>query len=540
VPNDHVDAAHRPLGPALPAVVGAPGPFWYRPRVHEGSPKLFDRVPRGFFGPLGDPYAELYWELLASLYQHEFERGPFVVVRAVALEVAEQVIRGSQLWAERRQDLEALAREDEPAEGKVNGGRGTRARATADTSAISAGADDDATVVRSLARRIVARLERSGWVHFQYRAGVGEIMSFPPYAARILETLLKVARDEQPVFQGYVHSIAALLEPKAFAQRPGVSLSEAKRHTLGLVRELKILERNIHLFTQRVLEEMATAAAVLEEGLERYEQAVMANYHRLKTVDNVYRQRSAILERLDAIERDEGALDAAADWYAAQRGGQKPEARIAVASDLGLLRSQFDAIPRIVEEFDARNARFSGVALRKIRYFLRQDRRTEGQLQFVVDALARGDAPDLEFDVFKCELLTDGFLYTPPTERARPKPQALAPRSTTDREQLRKEAAARLRRLFSRRRIEEFVEALLAGRSAASLGEIAVDADDDYVRLLLLASYGLDGGSPFRLIPSAERIRKGLYGHPGGRIERTAKRRAAASDGDGAAGRTRR
>lgn len=508
--------------------------------MHEGPSRLFDRVPRGFFGPLGDPYSELYWELLASLYQHEFEREPFVVVRAVALEIAEQVIRESRLWADRRQDLEALAREEDQAEGNRKSGHVAQARSAADNSVTFAGPDDDAAVVRSLARRIVARLERSGWIHFQYRARAGEIMSFPPYAARILETLLKVARDEQPVFQGYVHSIAALLEPRAFAQRPGVSLSEAKRHTLELVRELKILERNIHLFTQRVLEEMATASAVLEEGLERYEQAVMANYHRLKTVDNVYRQRSAILERLDAIDRDEGALDAAADWYATQRGGQMDEARIAVAADLGLLRSQFDAIPRIVEEIDARNARFSGVALRKIRYFLRQDRRTEGQLQFVVDALARGDAPDLELDVFKCELLDDGFLYTPPTERARPKPQALAPRSKIDRDQLRKEAAARLRRLLSRRRIEEFVEALLAGRSAASLGEIAVDVDDDYVRLLLLASYGLDGGSPFRLIPSAERIRKGVYGHPGGRIERTERRRAAASDGDGSAARTRR
>jgi hypothetical protein len=390
-------------------------------------------------------------------------------------------------------------------------------------------ASEDTAVVRALARRIVARLERSGWVHFQYRAGVGEIMSFHPYAARILETLLRVARDEQPVFQGYVHSIAALLEPKAFAQRPGVSLSEAKRHTLDLVRELKILERNIHLFTQRVLEDVATAAAVLEEGFERYEQAVMANYHRLKTVDNVYRQRSAILERLDAIERDDGALGAAADWYATQRGIAQREARVAVAADIGLLRSEFDVIPRIIDEIDARNARFSGVALRKIRYFLRQDRRTEGQLQFIVDALARGDALDLEFDVYRCELLTDGFLYTPPTERVRPKPQALAPRSTTDREQLRKEAAARLRRLFSRGRVEEFVELLLAGRSTASLGEVAVDGDDDYVRLLFLASYGLDGGSLFRFVPSAERMRKGPYGHPGGHIERTGKRRATAA-----------
>src|SRR5439155_8967563 len=156
------------------------------------------------------------------------------------------------------------------------------------------GGRDEATVVRALARRLIARVERSGWVHFQYRSGMGEIMSFHPYAARILETLLRIARDEQPVFQGYVHSIASLLEPKAFAQRPGLSLSEAKRHTLELVRELKILERNIHLFTQRVLDEATSAAKVLEEGLERYEHAVMANYHRLKTVENVYRQRSAV------------------------------------------------------------------------------------------------------------------------------------------------------------------------------------------------------------------------------------------------------
>lgn len=117
-----------------------------------------------------------------------------------------------------------------------------------------------------------------------------------------------------------------MLEAKAFAQKPGVSLSEAKRHTLELLRELKILERNIHLLTQSVLDEAATASAVLEEGFDRYEHAVMANYHRLKTVDNVYRQRSAILERLDAIERDGTALQAAAEWYTTQHGCNRQEA----------------------------------------------------------------------------------------------------------------------------------------------------------------------------------------------------------------------
>lgn len=76
------------------------------------TPGLFERIPRGLFGPLGDPYAELYWELLSTLYTCEFEREPFIVLRPVAIEIAENAIRSSNLWTERRADLEELAREE--------------------------------------------------------------------------------------------------------------------------------------------------------------------------------------------------------------------------------------------------------------------------------------------------------------------------------------------------------------------------------------------------------------------------------------------
>jgi len=49
-------------------------------------------VPRGLFGPLGNPHAELYWATLAELYRHEFEREPFVVTRLTAIEVAEWTV----------------------------------------------------------------------------------------------------------------------------------------------------------------------------------------------------------------------------------------------------------------------------------------------------------------------------------------------------------------------------------------------------------------------------------------------------------------
>jgi hypothetical protein len=320
-----------------------------------------------------------------------------------------------------------------------------------------------------------------------------------------------------------VHSIAALLDARTFAQRPGVSLAEARRHTLELGRELKILERNVHLFTQRLLDEANTAAGVLAEGFDRYENAILANYHRLKTIDNVYRQRSAILDRVSAIERDEQALESAAEFYAAQRGLERQPARAAVIDDLHAIRAHFDLIPDLVAEIDARNARFSGVALRKLRYLLRQDRRTETQLEYIVGALARGEAPDLEFDVYRCELLADGFLYEPPKKRPKTPPQVLSTAARGDREKLYREAASRVQRLAARRRIEQFVRQFLGERNSASLEELELKDDASYVRLLYLVGYGLEGSSSFHFDPEGSRLQQGPYGFPAGRVRRGRK-----------------
>jgi len=162
-------------------------------------------------------------------------------------------------------------------------------------------------------------------------------------------------------------------------------------------------------------------------------------------------------------------------------------------------------------------------------YLLRQDTRTEGQLQLLVDALARDAAPDLELDVYRCELLADGFLYTPPRRAARPAAQPLARRSSTDPAALRKLVAPRLRRPFSRSRVEAFVDGLIGERAGASLAEAGPETDEEYVRLIYTVAYGLDGRSAFRFEPAAspasERTdRRGVYGFPRGAIIRRPRR----------------
>lgn len=473
--------------------------------MFEPLPALFFRIPPTLFKPLGGNTPEVYWEILAALYRYEFEREPVYLVREVAQELAEQVLAASATWRAKR---DALLSADET-------GLFEEAQAL-----------DEPALVKETARRLLARLERAGWFEYDYRSSQGQVLSFFPHAARILETLVRVARDEQPVFQGYAHAIASFLEPAPFAAKPGLSLREAKRSTLELVRELKILDRNIHRFIQKLLDEVSTAAGVLEEGVDRYRQAVLANYHRLKTVDNLYRVRGAVLARLDTIERDENSLESAARWYAEQHSVDLAAAASMVREDLRILRSQFETLPQVTDEIDARNARFSGVARRKLLYLLRQDRRTEGQLQYLADRLARDEAPDLPFEVFRCQLLADGFLYTEPRRRPKAEPHRIERAKPADTETLRKEIARRVLRPFSRQKVETFVREFLDGRSSRPLDDLFLDGDEDYVRLLFLAAYGQDGASSFALVrEKGRRVSRGAYSHPAGTLEKKGKRR---------------
>jgi len=467
--------------------------------LQEAVPDLYSRLSPLLFSPLSGTLAPIYWEILATFYRYEFEREPFFIPKPNAVNIVEDILDRSALWQARREELlsEVSGPEQPPPADEAPG--------------------------RTSARRLLAKLEAAGWIHFEYRSVHGEVLNFHPPPARILETLMRVARDQQPVFQGYAHMIATLLRPEGFSGKPGVALMEAKRHTLEMVRELKILDRNIYAFTRRMVEEAATAAGVLEEGLEKYRAAVLANYHRLKTIDNLYKWRGEILHRLDAIERDDLVLDAARRWYSDQLGLDPPGAAEAVRDDLSVMRQQFETLPEITDDIDDRNARFSGMALRKLMYLLRQDRRTEGDLQRIIDALSAEDSPEVELDVFRCELLGDDFLYTAPRLRPKLHPEPLRRAPALDPAAIRSEASASLRRPFSRARIDALVAELLRGRPYATLEDAPLENDVDYVRLIYIAAYGLDGDSPFRFRPSSvggRPLRKGPYGFPRGRLER--------------------
>jgi hypothetical protein len=107
----------------------------------------------------------VYWELLAELYRHEFEREPFLVLRPIAVEASEAVIVASPNSRERRAEQEALANATTPTSSIAQATERRFAGPSPEPDAILSGAlSEEATAIRALAGRLVGRLENRNTV----------------------------------------------------------------------------------------------------------------------------------------------------------------------------------------------------------------------------------------------------------------------------------------------------------------------------------------------------------------------------------------
>lgn len=130
--------------------------------------------PGGLFSPLSGQLAPLCWELLTRFYMHEFEGEPMPLDKSAALLHAELLLRDSILSRERRVELLAEAADED--------------------AAVHQDLLDESAALREGARRLLQRLEKSGWFHFEYRSGQGFVLHFFLFCAALRNAPAHCAR----------------------------------------------------------------------------------------------------------------------------------------------------------------------------------------------------------------------------------------------------------------------------------------------------------------------------------------------------------
>ena len=344
-------------------------------------------VPASFCGVFAQAAtAPIYWQLLSRLYVATFESDRVRVLKEEALEFARSA------WVEncaQGTDDEALA---------VTIGTATDDGESADQRSLSielASARSAFDRELAMARYLLGRCYRAGWVHYEYqREFNADAVHFTPAAARTLDTWLREARDEQPPLQGYLLNVRGLLQPATLRERPHVAIVTAQRALREFTRELLVLSQDIARSIDRVLQDAATPQAVLEEAMDRYGRRVSANYHRIKTVENIHRVRVELLQRVDALAQDVVTIDAAATAWVEREGLDVATAAEKIKAAVMDMRERLQLLPALLADLDERNAKFSGAAWRQLIYLLHQDAQLEAKLEGALRALYEGAEED--------------------------------------------------------------------------------------------------------------------------------------------------
>lgn len=474
-------------------------------------------VPAGFCGIFAHAtMAPLYWQFLSRLYAAAFESDRVRILRDEALDLARAV------WIERDGRADSadslLATDGEEPD--------QRSLAVELAAAHSAFERDTA-----MARYLMGRCHRAGWIHYEFqREFNAEAVHFTPTAARTLDIWLREVRDEQPPLQGYLLNVRTMLQPAVLRERPHVAILTAHRALREFARELMVLSQDIARSIDRVLQEAATPQAVLQEAMDRYGRRVSANYHRIKTVENVHRVRAELLQRLDALAQDGTTLAAAAAALIEREGVEPAVAAESLRGALADMRERLQFLPALLADLDERNAKFSGAAWRQLIYLLHQDAHLEAKLEGALRTLHDDPAnAGVALEVYRFRglahhgeeaesgevgtdagitqaltpndagpVMTTAFLYRPPAPPVVTTPEAVqapaGPLSLEAAERL----AERLANALTRERLDEIALAVLGDAPARPMRDIAVRSERDYIRTVVAVAWARRGEGSVR------------------------------------------
>lgn len=474
-------------------------------------------VPASFAGIFAHATtAPLYWQFLTRLYVATFESDRVRVLKEDAVEFARLA------WVEHRAlsvDAESLlaADADEPAH---------RSLTIELDSARSALERELAT-----ARYLMGRCQRAGWIHYEFqREFNAEAVYFTPAAARTLDTWLREARDEQPPLQGYLLNVRTMLQPAVLRERPHVAVLTAHRALREFTRELLVLSQDIARSIDRVLQEAATPQAVLQEALDRYGRRVSANYHRIKTVENVHRVRAELLQRVDALAQDLPTIETAALAWSEREGTDAATATAKLQVALSDMRERLQLLPALLADLDERNAKFSGAAWRQLIYLLHQDAQLEAKLEAALRALHAGlDDDGLPLEVYRFRglshhgaeaeagevgtdaglterldandsgsAMTTAFLYRPPSAPVvtarEPVPEPAGTLSLDAAQRL----AERLTNALTPERLDQIALAILGDAPTKPMREVPISSEHDYFRAVVAVAWARRGEGSVR------------------------------------------
>lgn len=450
---------------------------------------LFTRLPDRFFTILTSTKKELYVEALFVLRQAF--KTELVIRREDLTAMMISSLEGGILQADFTEEAQELGDEAESAED-----------------------------LSGKAHLLIRRLRDTGWLEFEYERGsFEENVTVPDYAIEMINLLYDLSTDRVREYNSYVYATYAAL--KNSDENPDYryqALQAAYRNTVRLVDELKLLFNNIKRYFQRV-SQISDVNALLEEHFDRYkEQIVDAVYYPLKTIDSVPRFKYAILAILNEWMLDEEILSAIVSQGLRRRVFADEETgREEAMSMITSIADTYDSIEGMIADIDRRHVEYTNASIDRIRYQMTADRSLKGKLAALLkhaDQEKISQALTANVRAYRHGYLDPQSPYSKVRRTVKTEGIPLAIEESQENAALVESFLKDVKRQYSSRKIDAYIDSCFQGRESFSTNEAAMDSDQDFILFLLGTLRGREKSAAFTVEFEEGNIDRGGYSLP--------------------------
>ena len=415
---------------------------------------------------------------------------------------------------------------------------------------------DEEEMSMSLPRKILRRLEKTGWLRrVEDYNTMTTNMVIPDYAAIMIDAFDKLANEPEEDTQVYIQNVYATLFSFRQDSRMNIAMLQAALvNTRKLNKALQDMLHNMDKFFEKLLN-ARTYGELLKEHLDGYvEEVVRKKYHILKTSDNFYIYKMDIKRCLKEMREDETWIARVRSRQEAAREGRQADAEIdmyAGSPESGTTREKandtplthenyfrrrrsddvldlidriergFDDIEHRITNMDKEHSKYVRATVSRLNYLLREEDDRKGLMVQLLNKLGSEDQEQnrRRLEVTSQHLNLAGFdiLHDSPLYRRRnPRRFEDMVEESEEMTELSREEVLQLNQIqhrFTRQQIEDFVEEHLEDGVFSSC-DLVIEDDETFEKLILAYDLCMRKNSRFRVKVSDSQVQSGVYSYP--------------------------
>ena len=450
---------------------------------------LFDILPQEFFKPLTSKYKREYMDcicLIYNTYQTELSYG---VDREIIVSILES-------YFEEHAGIEIVFDEQEEIP------KDSRAKANA----------------------VIRVLKEYKWIEYETVENYTVQVVLLDYAATTIEAFNKIIKEDEMEYQSVISQIhATLLNKEAYKKPYEYILKRVGENTEELISGLKKLNISIKKYIDQQTDQMTTRE-ILEHFFQYHQEIGSKAYLRMKTSDNISYFRNSIIENLNNILFDQDIMNKAVEGYMeVEQVKEKDKAEGAIRALINKIKSAFNNMDNIINEIDRKHVKYQQSAITRAKFLLASGNNTEGKILQILSYLAEqfNEEDDLDlgevagtgllnvFNIFPQKFIDNESLKTIKISKKLGVPEEIdddLQMSEEERAAYRKQWKEKNKNRFTRKNINEYVQALLKDKKVIAASSLPLNCKRDLIRIIFISLYGRNTRSSYSIETKEETI----------------------------------